>query len=53
MSSFFRHGKANKNNEIAKMINLLGRKIENPENKNSNDVKIIYKGLEPGENYLK
>ena len=32
-----------------KMINLLGRKIENLQNKNSNEVKIIYKGLEPGE----
>ena len=47
---FLDMGKPIKIIEIAKkMINLLGRKIENPENKNSNDVKIIYKGLEPGE----
>ena len=43
---FLDMGKPIKIIEIAKkMINLLGRKIENPENKNSNDIKCLQKTL--------
>ena len=47
---FLDMGKPIKIYDIAtKMISLLGRKVENSVSNNGNNIKIIYKGLEPGE----